>query len=368
MKRLYSIDLLRGIALAGMILVNNPGDWSNIYAPFEHAEFVGLTFADLVFPTFMFVMGFCIPLSFRRFESKLTKESVLHILKRTVMIFAIGLFLQWMSSGWCDWSHLRIPGVLQRLAICYGIAALIYLCLKKHSDSIISIAVIILVGYEFLLYDYHGFEWSEANIISRVDHYLLGANHLYVDNGIRLDPEGILSTFPSISHVLIGVYFAMKYLSVMSDETIPDEISKYKNYIDFLVRTAGVYFTIAVVSIEKQLIKKIWSPTFVLITIIIVSIILALLIYLVDIKKLKGWWSEFFVIFGRQPLVMYVIAWILADWFGHWGITWGIYSWLCTFCTPCLASLLYAIFFVIINWGIAYLIACKGKPMVKTAK
>ena len=122
-----------GMALAGMILVNNPGDWGNIYAPFEHAEFVGLTLADLVFPTFMFVMGFCIPLAFRRYDAKLTKETVWHILKRTVMIFAIGLFLQWMSSGWCAWHDLRIPGVLQRLALCYGICAMLTLYLKpKH--------------------------------------------------------------------------------------------------------------------------------------------------------------------------------------------------------------------------------------------
>lgn len=131
MKRLYSIDILRGMALAGMILVNNPGSWSNIYAPLEHAEFIGLTPTDMVFPTFMFVMGFCIPLSLRKCDFKASWAIVRRILTRTLLIFAIGLGLQWMSSGWCDWQHLRIPGVLQRLALCYGAVALLALVLKE---------------------------------------------------------------------------------------------------------------------------------------------------------------------------------------------------------------------------------------------
>lgn len=362
MKRLYSIDLLRGMALAGMILVNNPGDWGNIYSPFEHVEFCGLRLADLVFPTFMFVMGFCIPLSFRRYGSMLTKPAAWHILKRTLTIFAIGLMLQWMSSDWCEWSHLRIPGVLQRLAVCYGIASLIYLSMKR-SGVIISLAVVILAGYELLLHCFQGYEWSEVNIISRVDHYLLGANHLYVDNGIRLDPEGILSTIPSIAHVLIGVCLAQKYLSVMSDETLDDDTTRRKKYMQTLVKTAVVFLAISTPCIHL-IVKKVWSASFVLMTIAIAAIVLSSLIYFVDIKKLQGWWSEFFVIFGRQPLVMYVVAWILADWFGQWGITWNIYNWFCNFCTPCLASLLYAILFVIINWGIAFALT-KAQRCVK---
>ena len=357
MKRLYSIDLLRGLALAGMILVNNPGDWGNIYLPFEHAEFAGLTLADMVFPTFMFVMGFCIPLSFRRFDNKLTKDSSLHVLKRTLMIFAIGLFLQWMSSGWCEWSHLRIPGVLQRLAISYGIAAIIFLSSKRV--AVITVATIILVGYGFVLYLFNGFEWSEANIISRIDHYLLGAGHLYVDNGIRLDPEGIFSTLPSIAHVLIGASIATEYLNIIKDDNLVDEQAKYSKIIKLLL-TTGFTFIMTALGLhldEHFIVKKIWSPTFVLITIGIALCVLALLTYLVDQKKLSGWWSQFFVIFGKQPLVMYVVAWLLADWFGHWGITWNTYKWLCNFFSPCTSSLLYALFFVMVNWGVAFLLS-----------
>lgn len=368
MKRLYSIDLLRGLALAGMILVNNPGDWGNIYTPFEHAEFVGLTLADLVFPTFMFVMGFCIPLSFRRYDSRLTKDSALHILKRTLMIFGIGLFLQWMSSGWCEWSHLRIPGVLQRLAICYGIAALIVLSCKRV--AVITVATLTLVLYGFVLSLFNGFEWSETNIISRIDHYLLGAGHLYVDNGIRLDPEGILSTLPSIAHVLIGASIANEYLSILRDEKLADEKAKYSKIIKLLFTSS---FTLIMTALGLQLddhfiVKKVWSPAFVLVTIGIAMGVLAILTYLVDIKKLKGWWSEFFVIFGKQPLVMYVVAWVLADWFGHWGVTWNTYQWFCKFFSPCTSSLIYAILFVMVNWGIAYLLSKTLKTTKRTPK
>lgn len=356
LQRLYSIDVLRGMALSGMILVNNPGDWGNIYTPFEHAEFVGLTLADLVFPTFMFVMGFCIPLAMRRFDAKLTKDSFMHILKRTLIIFTIGLFLQWMSSGWCAWENLRIPGVLQRLALSYFFGTLIYICCSRI--AIITIATLILVIYGFILNFFNGFEWSEMNINARIDLLLLGSNHLYVDNGIRLDPEGILSTLPSIAHVLIGVSLASEYIKILNDEKLTDDHSKFRIIVKTLLMTGFSFITTSILlHLDSQyIIKKIWSPSFVIITTGIAATALGLLTYIIDQRKLSGWWSNIFVIFGRQPLAMYVISWILSELFGQWDVTLNVYRWFCTFFTSCTSSLLYAILFVIINWIIAYLL------------
>lgn len=351
MKRLYSIDVLRGLALAGMLLVNNPGSWSHIYPPFEHADFIGLTLADLVFPTFMFVMGMCIPLALRKYTTDNRNEALRHIFIRTLMIFGIGLFLQWMSRGFCAWSELRIPGVLQRLAICYGICAAMTLYIKPK--YLVSIAVIILVGYSFLLSFFNGYEWSEMNIISRVDHYLLGANHLYIDNGIRLDPEGILSTLPCISHVLFGVIIMSEWLRLQKEETDPMII--YKKFVKYILTFAITTIFIVFLDVYDSIpvCKKVWSASFVMVTITIAILILSALIWLIDIKKWSRWGCSFFAIFGRYPLLLYIISWIMADLFGQWGITWNLYNSFCNFCSPEMASLLYAICFVLFHWIIA---------------
>lgn len=371
MKRLFSIDALRGMALAGMILVNNPGSWSHIYAPFEHAPFVGLTLADLVFPTFMFVMGFCIPLSMRKYDFKPSAKAFGRISRRTILIFGTGLFLQWMSSGWCTWDELRIPGVLQRLALCYGLCASLLLLSKKMVS--LTAAAIILVGYSLLLSFGQGYEWSEANIVARIDHYLLGANHLYVDEGIRLDPEGLLSTLPSLAHVIIGAFTSLLFMGEThlnpfswgkkkkeersgDDSVTLTDTERHQKNIKYLTSAA---FSLIVVAMGLQLvgfpiIKKVWSASFVCITIGIAYLVLAGLIWLFDVKHWTGWWSQGFVVFGRNPLLIYVISWILADWFGAWGVTWIVYQWLAQWCSSCLASLIYAIFFVLINWLIAF--------------
>lgn len=352
MKRLISIDILRGLALAGMILVNNPGNWNHIYAPFEHAEFIGLTLADLVFPTFMFVMGLCIPLAFRKYQDINKLKAIKHIAIRTLMIFSIGLFLQWMSRGFCSWQELRIPGVLQRLAICYGICAFLYMYFKQ--SVLISIAVLITIGYSFILSFFNGYEWSEANIISKVDHFILGANHLYIDNGIRLDPEGILSTLPCISHVLFGVCIMLEWIKLQNENN--DLLVAFKKYSKYVFSFAVMSTFMVFLDIHDSIpiIKKVWSTSFLLVTVSIASLLLTVLIWLVDIKHLSGWWSKFFSIFGRYPLQLYIISWILADLFGEWGITWKTYNYFCNYFSPELASLIYAICFVILHWFIAY--------------
>ena len=196
------------------------------------------------------------------------------------------------------------------------------------------------------------------NINARIDLLLLGSNHLYVDNGIRLDPEGILSTLPSIAHVLIGVSLASEYIKILNDEKLTDDHSKFRIIVKTLLMTGFSFITTSILlHLDSQyIIKKIWSPSFVIITTGIAATALGLLTYIIDQRKLSGWWSNIFVIFGRQPLAMYVISWILSELFGQWDVTLNVYQWFCTFFTSCTSSLLYAILFVIINWIIAYLL------------
>ena len=275
-KRLLSLDILRGITIAGMIMVNNPGSWGHIYAPLGHAEWIGLTPTDLVFPFFMFIMGISTYMSLRKFDFRLSGAVAWKIIRRTIVIFAIGLAIAWFGltmrtyhqlggeslsfferlgrSMW-NFDHIRILGVMPRLAICYGVAAFIALIVKhKYIPHIVSVT---LIAYFVILITGKGFEFSEDNIISVVDRAILGSNHMYHDNGLALDPEGLLSTIPSICHVLVGIFCGGLIMRTK------DNAVRMQNLF-----IAGTILTFAGLLLEYgcPISKKIWSPTFVLTT------------------------------------------------------------------------------------------------------
>jgi len=317
--RLLSLDILRGITIAGMIMVNNPGTWQYIYAPLGHASWHGLTPTDLVFPFFMFIMGVSMYMSFRKFEFKATKASIYKIVKRTVLLFLVGMALGWFGklcgglsrgeniiAAATHFDTLRILGVLQRLALAYGFAALIAVYVKpKH---IIWSIVILLTGYFLLLLFGNGFDKSENNIISIVDRAILGTAHMYRDTdaagtSIALDPEGLLSTLPSIAHVLIGYLFGKIIIDNKDNHAKVEKIMIWGTLLAFggLLLQYGCPIN-----------KKIWSPTFVLTTTGFAAQLLALLIWIIDIKK-KDRWTPFFHSFGVNPLIVYVFAGVFAN-------------------------------------------------------
>ena len=219
-KRILALDILRGVTIAGMIMVNNPGTWAHIYAPLRHAEWNGLTPTDLVFPFFMFIMGISTYISLKKYNFEFSHAAAMKILRRTIVIFLIGLAIGWFSRFCSYWagSHeglsfgenlwasvwtfdrMRILGVMQRLALCYGATSIIALTMKhKHIPYLIAT---LLIGYFVLLMCGNGFAYNETNILSIVDRAVLTPAHMYKDNGI--DPEGLLSTIPAIAHVLLG--------------------------------------------------------------------------------------------------------------------------------------------------------------------
>lgn len=217
-KRLLAVDILRGITIAGMLLVNNPGTWSHLYAPLSHAEWIGLTPTDLVFPFFMFVMGVSMYFSLRKFNFSMSGPLMLKIVRRTVLLFLIGWVIQWFgmwlrglynpeASFWADmFGKLRILGVFQRLALAYFFGSLIAVLMKtKWLPWLIAI---ILVVYAIILGRGHGYDFSLENIVSRIDMSILGEDHMYHEHAfgerLALDPEGLLSTLPCVAHVLIG--------------------------------------------------------------------------------------------------------------------------------------------------------------------
>lgn len=320
-SRLLSLDILRGITIAGMILVNNPGSWSYSYAPLNHASWNGLTPTDLIFPFFMFIMGISTYISLRKFNFEWNKTTLYKILKRVFVIFLIGLGISWLSLSFrtyhrllseepvfferffkaiTNFEHLRIFGVLQRLALTYGITAVIAITVKhKYIPYIIAST---LIAYCFLLLTGNGFEFSDRNITSVIDRSILGINHLYNDNGVYLDPSGFISTFSAVCNVLLGFCCGKMLLNTKNHVVRMQQL--------FIVGTI-LTFSGFLLNYGCPINKKIWSPTFVLTTCGLCATLLALLVWIIDIKGHKRW-SAFFESFGVNPLFIYVAAEVLA--------------------------------------------------------
>lgn len=372
-QRLLALDILRGITIAGMILVNDPGSWAYVYAPLRHAEWNGLTPTDLIFPFFMFMMGISTYISLRKYNFEFSAAAGRKIIKRSIVIFAIGYGIYWFSTAlgtwnqlggqeiglferlwqsvWC-FSNVRILGVMQRLGICYGAAAIVALVMKHR--NIPWLIAILLVGYYFILLFGNGFSYNESNILSVVDRAVLGINHMYNDNGI--DPEGILSTIPSIAQVLLGFCIGRW---MMTAATVNEKIER------LFIIGAILTFSGFLLSYGCPLNKKIWSPTFVLATCGLGSTFLALLIWIIDVKGEKKW-CQFFEAFGVNPLFIYVLAAILSILlygitFNYNGASTSLHQFLyAETLVPWLgnypASLIFAIAFVCLNWAVGYVL------------
>lgn len=371
-ERLLSLDILRGITIAGMILVNNPGDWGSIYAPLKHADWNGLTPTDLIFPFFMFIMGVSTFISLRKFNFEFSRDIVKKILKRTLIIFLIGISLSWLSvsfgtffqlgdeySFWqrlgratTNFENVRILGVMQRLAITYGVVSLIAIFVKHKYIPHIIIAT--LIGYSLLLFFGNGFATDGSNILAIVDQQVLGLNHMFEEFG--LDPEGILSTIPSICHVLLGFYCGMLLFR---------ENENTKRLQTLFVIGAFLTFTGFLLSYACPMNKKVWSSTYVLVTCGMGSTLLALLIWVIDIKGYKKW-STPFQAFGVNPLFIYVLAGVMAIVVESipMNTTEGVMSLKDSFYTlvlePALGnyfgSFIYALLFVCTTWIVGYIL------------
>ena len=375
-KRLLALDIMRGITVAGMILVNNAGTWASAYDPLRHAKWNGLTPTDLVFPFFMFMMGISTYMSLRKGNFSPTRATVTKILRRAIVIFIIGIGLTWLANFMYDYfanskslaeaansfARLRILGVLQRLALSYGAGALIAVTLRRK--WLPWVAGVLLAGYAVIMIAGNGFEYADSNIIARVDRAILSPGHMYTDRAFGepyiFDPEGLLSTLPSIAHVLIG-FMCGGLICSATDR------SQQMNRL-FIVGTIMTFNGLRF-SYGMPLNKKVWSPTFVLTTCGLAAQLLALLIWVIDVRGYRRW-SGFFHAFGINPLYLYVQSCVLAYIVGAVQVPSPVYEgtvclkgWLYyTVLDPLsghdaqLASLIWAILFVIINWIPGYML------------
>jgi predicted acyltransferase len=364
-QRYLALDVLRGMTVALMILVNNPGSWSHVYAPLEHAAWQGCTPTDLVFPFFLFVVGASMFFSFSKYGNQLNRETLLKIGKRTLLIFAIGLFLNSFPQWSQDFSKLRIMGVLQRIALAYGFAALMVLSFNKK--QLLFRGGIILLLYWFIVAYSSGTDpYSLANNpASPFDTALLGVNHLYKGYGIPFDPEGILSTLPAIVTVIIG-YLVGSVIKETEKVKVPVKLAIFGLTGVILGWIWGLYFPIS---------KPMWTSSYVLYTAGWASLVLALLIWVIDIKGFTKW-TSFFVVFGVNPLFIFAFSGLWARVLGRLvhittldgkivnGSSWLYNNLFVPIAGELNGSLLFAISHVVLFWFLGYILY-KKKVFIK---
>ncbi|WP_158797482.1 acyltransferase family protein [Pedobacter sp. L105] len=306
-NRFITLDIFRGMTICFMIIVNSPGSGAVQWAPLDHALWFGFTPTDLVFPSFLFAVGNALSFSKKKFESDGAFLS--KIFRRTVIIFMLGYLLSWfpfMHREEGSWafnaiSHTRILGVLQRIALCYFFGSLIvHYCSKKTA---VIISVFLLLGYWafLLLFGQPGLEYTMmGNASNLLDVFLLGTDHLYNQHGHApaFDPEGILSTLPSIVNV-IGGYLAGAYIQHKGRNY--ESVANLLLYGVLLIGIAlfwGQFFPIA---------KKLWTSPFSLLTIGLDMVIIGILIYAVELKKIN-WGTRFLLVFGVNSLAIYLLS------------------------------------------------------------
>lgn len=368
-ERIVAIDILRGMTVAGMILVNNPGSWGHMYAPLRHAAWNGLTPTDLVFPFFLFIMGVSMYISLSKFDFTLSRPALYKIVRRTVLLILIGWVVGFLATFLRRWfhpeegatllerlvhavdypSHMRILGVFPRLGLTYGLASLLLLTVHRQSMKWVITGVLLL--YSVLLLAGDGYVYGPENLLGRVDRALLGKAHMYNDNGI--DPEGVLSTLPATMQVLIGALVGGRLMREQGDRRM---------VVLFVIGTV-LALTGYVLGWWLPVNKKVWSPSFVLVTCGLATLLLALLIWITDVwGKVK--WAGFFRHFGANALFTYLASTVLtllflyvplrADGKGLAGIAWSGLSGALP--SPELASLVYSLIFLGLNWVIAYIL------------
>lgn len=322
-QRYYSLDVFRGATVALMILVNNPGNWDYIFSPLDHAPWHGCTPTDLVFPFFLFAVGNAIAFVMPRFEKEGTAVMFKKVIKRTLIIFGIGLFLNWCPFVKWDndilipkpWQIVRIMGVLQRIAICYCSATLIIYFLKLRGTYLFGCITLLLywlicfwLGNPQEPYSLSGYFGTA------IDMKILGVSHMYKGEGVPFDPEGWASTPAAIVQVLLG-YLIGHY--------IQSKVKTYEMLTNLFV--AGTVMVCAGYCWDYvyPITKKTWTSSYTLYTTGLATLTLSLLIYLVEFKDARGGWSRFFDVFGKNPLFIFVLSGFLprvlalARWVDH---------------------------------------------------
>lgn len=377
-KRFLALDVLRGLTVAFMIIVNNPGSWSCMYPPLRHASWDGCTPCDLVFPFFLFCVGVSMAFSFARYTS-LSWDASGKILKRGVLLYLVGLALNAFPfypsasemnpdlsfwQNWINWAaNLRLMGVLPRIALCYVLGSFLVLWLRNARKIGVTIGIMCILHVALLLL-FAGPEGAftlHGNFAARLDIILLGADHVYEGYGTLFEPEGILGTLTSTCNVLIGYLIGMMIRSSMARfveggkvEDSPTGIAARLFSISAAALGLGLFLSIWI-----PINKPLWSASYVFYSCGWAIFALALVTYLIDAK---GWEKPFFPFkaLGMNALALFVLSGLLMR------IIWMFTSWDYTaiFGVNENMSLLYAVMYMLVHLVIA-IILYKKKIFIK---
>lgn len=415
-QRYYSLDVFRGATVALMILVNNPGTWSYMFGPLKHAPWHGVTPTDLVFPFFLFAVGNAMAFVMPRLEAAGQGVFWQKVIKRSALIFLIGLalnwwpFMQWRGEElvfrhWVDPENsdrgVRIFGVLQRIAVAYFFASILVYYFK--GKKLIWASVGILTLYWILCYTFGvpGDPYSLSGWFgTAIDERILGVAHLYKGEGVPFDPEGIMSAMPSVIQVVFG-YLAGNYIrsagvvdwiwgrlnqagklakdslansSISQDHTTAT--SKKQNTVRMLSGFLIIGILAALIGLAWGLVlpinKKIWTSSYVFYTTGLAMLTIGVMIWYIEVLGVKNWFTRFFDVFGKNPLFIFVLSGLLPKTLAliRWQVGTNadgnpIYTtplrWFYTeVCAqvpgpPEFGSFAYALFFLALCWAIAFL-------------
>ncbi|MBE9489310.1 MAG: DUF5009 domain-containing protein [Bacteroidetes bacterium] len=358
--RFTALDVFRGMTICFMIIVNTPGNYDTTYAPLLHANWHGFTLTDLVFPSFLFAIGNAMSFVMKKWGNMTQSQVLKKIFKRTFLIFLLGYLMYWFPFVKVDTMNnissfpigeTRILGVLQRIALSYLAASLIIWYLKPKITLIIG--VILLLGYWVLLYAFGdvGQELTlTGNAALKLDLWLMGENHLYHGEGVAFDPEGWLSTLPVIVNIFAG-YFAGVWIQKKGNS--------YEAIAKLLLAGFALTFVGYLWDLSFPINKKLWTSSFVMLTVGLDCIIIAALMYVIEFYKKKRW-TNFFEIVGKNPLFIYLLSELLlitmytihmAD--GTTLFSW-IYQHVFIYVGAYFGSFLYAITFMLFCWSIGW--------------
>lgn len=327
-ERLVSLDVFRGVTIAGMILVNNPGSWSTIYPALEHAKWNGCTPTDYIFPFFLFIVGVAITISLtKRKESGVDhKKLILQIFKRGLIIFAIGIFMaawpfwNFAEDKFIDLSMLRLVGVLPRIGVVYILTSLIFLKTNIKVQAIIG--VLLLLGYWAImtLIPVPGYgspnlniatlinpatgETFSPNLAGWLDKLILG-NHMWKVSKVW-DPEGILSTIPAIATCLSGVMLGHWLRTKNDPSTKTAWIFVFGNFALVVGVIWDMWFPLN---------KSLWTSSYVMFNSGMALLFFGMCYWLIDVRGIK-WWTKPFVVYGMNAITVFALSGLVAKTMG----------------------------------------------------
>jgi predicted acyltransferase len=365
--RLLSLDFFRGATIAAMIMVNNPGNWSHVYAPLLHAKWHGWTFTDLIFPFFLFIVGVAIVYAFSKKLSTGVGKSDLYkkIIRRTVILFALGLFLN--GFPFFELSSLRIPGVLQRIAICYFFASVIFLHTGWKGQ--LGWAVGLMMAYWAMM------EWipvpgvgagsyaKDANFAAYIDNMFLKGHMWSVSK--TWDPEGLISTIPAISTTLFGI---------LTGHWLRTEKSQVEKTLGLFLAGNTLLFAGAVWNWVLPINKSLWTSSYTVFMAGMAMTCLAFSYYFIDVRKSRSWIQPA-IVYGTNAITVFVLSGIIAKllylikFTASDGSSISLKSWIyqnlfLSWLSEINASLAFAITFIIVMY-LLMLILYKKKIFIK---